>query len=107
MEAQAREFHKLLALLAGRESLNPDNTIERVVMLAKSSRPHFLSRDNGDARPTGQRPSGLFQSLLQRLAGNASLRIERSAILESCAKHRSFCRAAAGLVAQISFSAAI
>jgi hypothetical protein len=72
MEAQARQFHKLGALLAGRESLNPDNTIEGVVMLAKSSGPQLSSPDNGHARPPGQRPSGLFQSLLQRLAAKAS-----------------------------------
>src|SRR6201982_2536482 len=46
------------ALLAGRESLKRHNTIDGVVMLAESSCPRLLERDNGDGRAGGQRPAG-------------------------------------------------
>src|SRR3954447_12216805 len=60
MQAKAREFHKSDALLAGRESLSPHNTIDGVVMLAKSSGPRLLGSDNGEAGPRGQRPAEAF-----------------------------------------------
>src|SRR3954453_7659911 len=42
------------ALLAGRESRSRHNTIDGVVVLAQSSRPRLLGRDNGEAGPAGQ-----------------------------------------------------
>src|SRR5947209_9498853 len=52
-------FIRLLLCWQGRESLNSDNTIEGVVMLAESSEPRLLSRDNGDAKAERQRPPRL------------------------------------------------
>src|SRR3954451_4555710 len=48
------------ALLAGRESLKCHNTIDGVVMLAESSGPWHLERDNGEGEAGGQRPAGAF-----------------------------------------------
>src|SRR3954454_15130158 len=48
------------ALLAGRESLKPYNTIDGVVMLPESSGPRHLERDNGEAGSRGQPAAEAF-----------------------------------------------
>src|SRR5947209_14348581 len=49
-------FIMQMLVLAGRESLKADNTIEGVVMLTATHEPRLSGRDNGDAKLAGQRP---------------------------------------------------
>jgi hypothetical protein len=86
MQAKAREFHECDALLAGRESPCPDNTIEGNVMLEETREPRLLERDNGEGGAGGQPAAGAFPESFAGVSKPQFVAwMERSAIRESSA----------------------